>query len=64
MYYSSKDNCYNESQSFNKIYVRIGNVYEPRHEKTCLQDLRPGKTQTGLLSYRDKLVSWNFGYRN
>ena len=22
--------------------------YEPRHEKTCLQGLRPGKTQTGL----------------
>ena len=27
--------------------------YAPRHEKTCLLDLRPGKTQTGLLSYRD-----------
>ena len=26
--------------------------YEPRHEKTCLQGLRPGKTQTGLLSYK------------
>ena len=23
---------------------------EPRHEKTCLRGLRPGKTQTGLLS--------------
>ena len=23
------------------------------HEKTCLRGLRPGKTQTGLLSYRD-----------
>ena len=23
--------------------------FEPRHEKTCLQGLRPGKTQTGLL---------------
>ena len=28
---------------------------EPRHEKTCLRDFRPGKTQTGLLSYRDLL---------
>ena len=26
---------------------------EPRHEKTCLQGLRPGKTQTGLLSFRN-----------
>ena len=26
-------------------------TFEPRHEKTCLQGLRPGKTQTGLLSY-------------
>ena len=35
--------------------------YEPRHEKTCLWGFRPGKTQTSLLSYRDKLESWNFG---
>ena len=27
-------------------------VCKPRHKKTCLQGLRPGKTQTGLLSYR------------
>ena len=25
----------------------------PCHQKTCLRGLRPGKTQTGLLSYRD-----------
>ena len=37
-------------------------TYEPRHEKTCLQGLRPGKTQTGLLSYRDQLETWNFGF--
>ena len=30
---------------------------EPRHEKTCLRGFRPGKTQTSLLSYRDKLES-------
>ena len=35
--------------------------YEPRHEKTCLRGLRPGKTQTGLLSFRSSLESWNFG---
>ena len=35
---------------------------EPRHEKTGLPGVRPGKTQTGLLSYRDKLESWNFGF--
>ena len=28
-------------------------LIEPRHEKTCLWDLQPDKTQTGLLSYRD-----------
>ena len=28
-------------------------LYEPCHEKTWLQDLRPCKTQTGLLSHRD-----------
>ena len=27
--------------------------YKPCHKKTCLWGLRPGKTQTGLLSYRD-----------
>ena len=27
--------------------------YEPRHEKTCLRDLQPAKTQTGLLTYTD-----------
>ena len=27
--------------------------FEPRHEKTCLRGLQPGKTQTGLLSYKD-----------
>ena len=27
-------------------------VYVPHHEKTCLQGLRLGKTQTSLLFYR------------
>ena len=27
--------------------------YEPQYKKTCLQGFRPGKTQTGLLSYRE-----------
>ena len=36
--------------------------FEPRHEKTCIRGLRPGKTQTSLLSYRSKLEFWNFGY--
>ena len=27
-------------------------LYEPCHKKTCLQDLRPGKTQTSLHSHR------------
>ena len=27
-------------------------VFEPRREKTCLRDFRPGQTQTGLYSHR------------
>ena len=37
---------------------------EPHHKKTCLSGLRPGKTQTGPLSYRSELESWNYKYRN
>ena len=33
-----------------RIIVQI--KFEPRHEKTCLQGLRPCKTQTGLHSHR------------
>ena len=35
--------------------------FEPGHEKTCLQGFRLNKTQTGLLSYKDQLESWDFG---
>ena len=28
-------------------------LYDPCHNKTCLWGFRPGKIQTGLLSYRD-----------
>ena len=35
--------------------VRV--INEPRHEKTCLRGLRPGKTQTVLLSCRCYLES-------
>ena len=31
--------------------------YESPHEKTCLRGFRPGETQAGLLSNRDKLES-------
>ena len=31
---------------------------------SCLPGLWWGKTETGLLSYRSKLESWNFWYRN
>ena len=37
-------------------------TYKSHHEETCPRGLRPGKTQTGLLSYTDKLESWNFGF--
>ena len=47
---------------FHMETVSEPNTNEPRHEKTCLGGLRPGKTQTDLLSYRDELESCNFGY--
>ena len=37
--------------------------FEPRHKSTHLLDLWQGKTQTGLLSYRDQLEVWNFRFR-
>ena len=39
------------------VWQRVYKVYEPRHEKTCLRGLRPGKSQTGLLSYRSQRES-------
>ena len=40
--------------------ISMSVIIEPRHEKTCLWDFQPGKTQTSLLRYRDKLESWMF----
>ena len=48
--------------SWDGSYVRFMIQFEPHHEKTCLQGFRPGTTQTGMLSYRDQLESWNFGF--
>ena len=31
------------------------NVFESHHAKVCLRDFRPGKIQTSVLSYRNKL---------
>ena len=44
------------------IYGKYSNTIEPCHEKTCLRNFRPGKTQTGLHSHRMMLESWNFGF--
>ena len=38
-----------EDNSINRYHVYEG-IIEPPHEKTCLWDLRPDKTQIGLLS--------------
>ena len=38
--------------------------FEPRHKKTCLRGFLPGKTQTGLLSYRDAIECSNVGFSN
>ena len=35
------------------VYRNFLIINEPRHEKTCLRGVRPGKTQTGLLSWWD-----------
>ena len=45
------------NSEFDKIVIsvpqiRLPTVFEPRHEKACLLGFRPGKTQTGLPSYR------------
>ena len=36
-----------------KDFLSESFIFEPRHEKTCLRGFRPGKTHTGLLSYRN-----------
>ena len=45
------------SDGYGQGYVSFAHsllyLHEPRHEKTCLRGFRPGKTQTGLLSYRN-----------
>ena len=39
------------------VFGRMWNsIIERRHERTCLRDLRPGKPQTGLRSYRLAIV--------
>ena len=46
------------AESANNIYQEnlvISSSYGPRHKKTCLWGVRQSKTQTSLLSYRDKL---------
>ena len=35
---------------------------QPGHGKICLRGFRPSKTQSSLLSYRDQLESWSFGF--
>ena len=35
------------------FYLCWATISERRHEKACLRVFWPGKTQTGLLSYRD-----------
>ena len=48
------------TQETSALMIQLSRRNEPCHEKTCLRGLRPGKTQIGLLSYRDQLESWKF----
>ena len=59
---SESQNIFLWSVIISSTYQLSDLQYEPRHKKTCLRGFRPGKTQTGMLSYRDKLESWNFGF--
>ena len=34
-----------------RLSCLFGLIFWPLHKKTCLRGVRPGKTQTGLLSY-------------
>ena len=34
------------------FHLQQGLLFEPRHDKTCLREFRPGQTQTGLRSHR------------
>ena len=46
-------NITSEGTILSTIYMYVyPTLIEPRHEKTCLRGLRPGKTQTGLRSQR------------
>ena len=41
------------------MHLKSSLLNELHHEKTCLQGLRPVKTESGLLSFRDWLETWN-----
>ena len=59
---------YNEAHIFRAGQTQTGQLsyrleFEPRCEKTCLRDFRPGPTQTRLYIHRRWLESGNFGFR-
>ena len=41
-------------------YSSQNHIWAPSYENMSSGGFRPGKTRTGLLSYRDLLESWNF----
>ena len=51
-------------QQFWKFIVSASEHYHMSHitRKRVFRDFRRGKIQTSLLSYRNSLESWNFGY--
>ena len=44
-------------------FIAIRTLSQPRLNKTCLRDFRPGSTQTGLYSHRRWLQALHFGFR-
>ena len=45
--------CWKKSGPKKQMLEHAIAKYEPRHKKTCLRDLRPAKTQTGLRCHRN-----------
>ena len=46
-----------------RVSFLVDRIYEPAHETTNNLGFRPGPTQTGLYSHKNRLVAGNFGFK-